>query len=299
MARLFLLAALCLPLWAAAPAKRPAAAPAKRPAPVAEEDSDDADAQTAGGIVKFGQPVRVAEGEQVDGPVVAVGGSVQADGAVNGPVVAIAGSVRLGPRSEVNGPAVALGGEVVRATGSRVGGPIVETPGSAIFGRFAAVAAALAAASVSLYLVIKLSATVGWIVLALALAALFPAHLERTRRTLDQTPGRCAFAGVLLWPGVAAVAFALVVSLVGVLLLPLLLGPAVAAYLWGFAAMAQWLGWKIAKDHWDSPLATMAVGMILLEGLQWLPMVRPFVFLAAALWGAGAAVASVFGTRDA
>jgi len=76
--------------------------------------------------VRIGGNVTVAEDERVDGPVVAVFGSVTVNGMVTDNVVAVAGNVHLGPRAEVRGDVTSVGGGLTRDEGSVVTGQINE-----------------------------------------------------------------------------------------------------------------------------------------------------------------------------
>ncbi len=77
-------------------------------------------------IVKFGKDIHVAEGEVVEGDVVAIGGDIRIDGKVTGDVVATAGDITLGPTAEVLGDVVATFGEVTAEAGAKTEGEIIE-----------------------------------------------------------------------------------------------------------------------------------------------------------------------------
>jgi hypothetical protein len=70
--------------------------------------------------------VTVDEDERVDGPVVAVFGSVIVNGMVTDNVVAVGGNVHLGPTAEVRGDVTSVGGGLTRDEGSVVTGQINE-----------------------------------------------------------------------------------------------------------------------------------------------------------------------------
>ncbi len=250
-----------------------------------------------GGIVKFGEDIRVAAGEEIAGPVVAIGGSIRVDGTIDGPAVAIGGGVELGPNAVVHGPAVSLGGKTRRSEGSRIGGPIVDLPGAGVLGRFAAIFAYIGAASAAIYFIAKASAGVGWIVLAVVLVALFPKPLRQTKDHLDRRFPESALAGLIAWPGLFIISLTLLVSIIGAPLVPLLLTIAAAAYVWGFAAIAYLLGERLSMGRWKSPFASIIVGMLILKLLQWVPIVQWIVFSAVAIVGVGASILSRFGLK--
>lgn len=76
--------------------------------------------------VRIGGDVSVDSDEQVNGPVVAVLGSVTVNGRVREDVVAVGGDIRLGPQAEVDGTVTAVGGRVDRDPGARVNGEVNE-----------------------------------------------------------------------------------------------------------------------------------------------------------------------------
>ncbi len=76
------------------------------------------------GRVRIGGDIRIEEDEQVNGPVVAVLGSVYVNGRVSDAVVAVGGGVTLGPRAEIHGDVTSVGGAVSRDPGAAVSGQI-------------------------------------------------------------------------------------------------------------------------------------------------------------------------------
>ncbi|MFH2204491.1 MAG: hypothetical protein ABIJ96_15355 [Elusimicrobiota bacterium] len=256
------------------------------------------DKLATGGIVKFGENIRITEGEEIAGPVVAIGGSIRSDGHIDGPAVSVGGSVELGPSAVVEGPVVSLGGRTHRAEGSRIEGPIVDLPGTGVLGRFAAAAAYIGAASAAIYIVAKASTGIGWIVLSLVLVALFPKSLRQTKDHLSRKFTESALVGLIAWPALLVISLTLLVSIIGMPLVPLLLTIAAAAYVWGFAAIAYLLGERLSMGRWKSPFASMAVGMLILKLLQWVPIVQWIVFSAVAIVGVGASILSRFGLKN-
>ncbi|HEY3381560.1 MAG TPA: polymer-forming cytoskeletal protein [Vicinamibacterales bacterium] len=76
--------------------------------------------------VRLGGHIHVAEDEQVNGPVVVVGGSIDVNGRVREDVVAVGGNVHLGPRADVHGDVTVIGGTFERESGAVVGGRVNE-----------------------------------------------------------------------------------------------------------------------------------------------------------------------------
>lgn len=76
--------------------------------------------------VRLGGSVTIAEDEEVIGPVVAIGGSVDVKGQVRDAVVSVGGNVRLGPSSVVRGDVTVVGGRITRDPGAVVEGEMNE-----------------------------------------------------------------------------------------------------------------------------------------------------------------------------
>jgi hypothetical protein len=99
--------------------------PAPRELPPSRTRRTRAD-RRSGDQVRIGRDVAVAEGEVIDGDVVAVGGAVRVDGEVRGDVVAVGGSATLGPRARVDGDVTVVGGRLNRDPGAEVSGKAQE-----------------------------------------------------------------------------------------------------------------------------------------------------------------------------
>jgi hypothetical protein len=69
---------------------------------------------TSEGVFRMGRDIEVEEDEEIDGDVVALGGSIEIKGIVNGSAVAIGGDVDIFPSGVVEEDAVSIGGQVVK-----------------------------------------------------------------------------------------------------------------------------------------------------------------------------------------
>lgn len=82
--------------------------------------------RNSGDRVRIGGAVSVAEGEIIDGSVVAIGGGARIDGEVRGDVVAVGGGITLGPNANVTENVVVVGGGLTRDPAAQVGGQVQE-----------------------------------------------------------------------------------------------------------------------------------------------------------------------------
>jgi hypothetical protein len=108
----------------------PAAAP-PRPSPVPEAAEplvppapERAFTREVDARVRVFGDITIDKDEEVNGAVVAVGGSVRVDGRVRDNVVAVGGNVYLGPHAEVLGDVTAVGGTIERDPGATVSGHV-------------------------------------------------------------------------------------------------------------------------------------------------------------------------------
>lgn len=267
--------------------------------PLCAAQSSKSSAKQVGGIFRMGQDVEVASGDSVNGPVIAINGSISISGSVNGPAIAIGGSVDLKPGAYVNGPAIAVGGRATAAAGAEAKGPLLELPRTlAPWRTLGFVLGPMVGLLGSLWLAYKVMSAVGWIALAVLAWLLFPKALENSRASLANRPGLAALAGVLYWPCLAVVALTLLVSILGIPILPLLALGSVCAWLWGFTTLAHFLGHRLSKGLWTNPMLSVLAGAVLIRILYFVPVVKGLACLAVGVFGIGAALISRFGTRS-
>ncbi len=237
------------------------------------------------GRVRIGGDIRVEEDEQVDGPVVAVLGSVYVNGRVSDAVVAVGGGVTLGPRAEIRGDVTSVGGGVSRDPGAAVSGqinsvqfqvphvsvrPIDWWPFSvpAVWDRqpwhgFRLMGTALRIALFAL--------------LAVLVTLLLPGSVGRIRDSVRYEPWKCALAGLfaqlLFVPLLVIGTIVLVISIVGIPLLVLVPFAVLAfflALLLGFAGAASAFAGAVADRStrtMPGTLGTLIVGLALVWGL--------------------------------
>ena len=233
----------------------------------------------------------------MDGPVIAVGGSVSLNGPVQGPVIALGGFAKLGPRAVVDGPVIAFGGGTQIDPAAKVDGPVLDLPGARGLARFLAPLATLVASLAALAVFGKLLAGIGWLVVGIVLWTLFPEALRNTRDALERQLPACVVWGLFAAPCLAAISVAFAASLVGLPLVPLIGMLGAAGYVWGTVALGYWIGGRVGEGKWDSAVVSIVVGLLALKLLAFVPLVRWVVRLATLILALGAAFASRFGFR--
>jgi hypothetical protein len=274
----------------------------------------------------------IVEGE-VKGKVAVVNGSAQIDGTVRGDVVVVSGDIVLGPNSTVGHDVASFGGKVVRDPSAKVGGRITA-PALSLQGlndQVQVVTSPQAPASPSDSL--AASAGTGWpdrlvsffvtggislifLVVGLVIASVVPSRVAVAGATLEAEPVPSIIVGLiisfLLLPVVLILAVVLMISLVGIVLLPVLAVGVVVALLFGLVTLSSWLGRRVYEaTHHGAPQNVMPVplqvlmGMAVVLGGTFLPTLltpRPLVVVMLGLLyfvmctGLGAAILSRFGT---
>jgi len=243
-------------------------------------------------IVKFAGEAVVPEGTTA-GDVVAIGGRVTVDGTVEGDAVAIGGGVSLGPNAVINGDAVSIGGMVLKSQGAAIKGKVTEVG----FPKLAAAGLLPLGLLLGFLGVFKLIVFTGFIALALLIAGLFPAQIGKISYDVETDVLKAALIGLAGLIMIVPVGALLLVSIVGILLIPVeLLFVAFALFI-GNVAMAQLIGKKIVhalKKPSQPIVLETAYGLLLLWLAGWVPILGGAVHLAVLVIGFGGFLAAVY-----
>lgn len=235
---------------------------------------------------------------------VAVLGNVFVDGTVGGEVVAVLGDVTLGPKAVVQGDVIVVGGRIISDAAAVVKGDRQEVSflgdGDQLvglkvwfkeclmwgrplaFGRNLGWAWLVAGAVFSLYVL---------------LALLFPRAFEKCAETLEQRPGSSLLAVVLTVLITPVLIVLLVITGVGLLLIPFVAAGLFFAGIFGKAVMHAWLGRRITRYFGPGPMSHVAVatliGSVLVLLLYTVPFLGFFVFKVLDVIGLGVVVYTI------
>jgi uncharacterized RDD family membrane protein YckC len=233
-----------------------------------------------------------------NGGAVAVLGNVNINGTVNGDVVAVFGNVRLGPQAVIHGQVTEILGNLERnATAVVQGGTNVIVGSSHIqvlpawvqhsllLGRLLAPTLALAWA--------------WWLALAtlafyLLIAAVFRDGVQRCVQTLERHPGPSILATLIVVLLVPVVLLALVITVVGIAVIPLFFIALLCAGIFGRVVALAWLGGRclrIANAGMASrPVLDVLAGGILVLALYMVPVLGFFIYMLLGVFGFGAVI---------
>jgi len=227
----------------------------------------------------------------IGGDLKATGGSVEINANVDGNTTVTAQRVRIGPGAQITGKFTYRSpGEAVIEQGAKIAGTVERLPYRGPMG-LSDSAAAGAVGGVW---------TLGLIVTGAVLVFLFPAGTARLTANLQETPGRAAWVGFAL---LAAVPLAALLCLLLVIAIPLgvALGALYAiALVAGYITGALWLAER-ALERFSADRAqqtgwragSLAVALIALAAIGWIPILGWLVFLATLILGLGAVALQV------
>ena len=177
--------------------------------------------------------VSILGNTRVTGPVgeaaVAVLGNTYVDSHVGENVVAVFGNVELGPHADVGGDVVAVGGELIRDPAAIVHGDVQDV---AVFGKMGGFEWLHSWVHHCLLLgrPLAFAPGIGWawtlalgfLALYLLIALVFPKSVIDCVRTMEARPGRTVLASIFTFILKPIVFLVLVVTAIGIILVPFL-----------------------------------------------------------------------------
>jgi len=231
---------------------------------------------------------------------VAVLGNTYVDGQVKGAVVAVLGNVELGPHADVGGDVVAVGGSLLRDPAAIVHGGVQNVAlfgvggglkwlhswvqHCLLYGRPLALAPGLEWAWVL---------ALSFLSLYLFIALLFPRGVEQCVHTMEEQPGRCVVAGILTLLLKPILLVLILVTVIGVVLLPFLWLALFIAGLFGNAVVLAWIGRRVLPAQAGEPartvLTVLAGGVVVLL-LYLVPIIGFIVYKGVSILGLGIVV---------
>lgn len=258
-----------------------------------------ADGEVAGDVVSVIGETRV--NGPVGGDAVAVLGDNTINSHVRGDVVAVLGDLTLGPKAELDGEVVCVGGELKRDPGAIVHRSVQTVAVGKFFGGVGWLKAWVEQCLFHLRpLAFGRNLCWAWIIagsflaLYVAIALLFRSGLDQCTRTLETRPGYTVLAALLTVLLSPVAIILLVLTVVGVFLVPFLAAGLFCATLFGKAVLLAWLGRRITRFFGDGPLAHPAfavlVGGVIVLGLYTVPVLGFLTFKLLGWLGLGVAV---------
>ena len=286
---------------------------------------EDGDTRSSKDIVKIGEPVTLKAGETaravvvilgngtidgvVDGDAVVVSGNATVNGTVKGNLVVVMGSAKLGPKAHVVRDAVVVGGTLTADSGATIDGQTRTVPLGNAFSDLTWLKDWL---TKGLRLGRPFPPQVEWtrwvaaafLLSYLVLTVLFPRPVQSCVSAIETTPVRSFFTGILVLVLAGPLFFLMIVSVVGLLVVPILAGVLIASLFLGKAAVCQHtgrqLGRQLGSSGFQKPLPALLAGALSFALLYMIPLLGFVVWGLASVLAVGAVFAATFGkfTRE-
>jgi hypothetical protein len=140
----------------------------------------------------------------------------------------------------------------------------------------------------------KLAEKIAWDVVVVLAFLLFPLRVRVALDRVEKHPGLSAAAGAVALVAAVPIAILLIVSIIGIPLVPLEIAAFLAALWIGFASVALLVGrrlYELLRPHTTpSPLGALILGLVVVTAAQMLPVIGWAVTALVFLVGLGAAL---------
>lgn len=274
-----------------------------------------------GDVTVVGENFELKEGK-TSREVVVVGGNATIAGKVRGDVAVVLGSLTLAPTAVIEGQQVVVVGgtlhaasnTVVRGDVTVVGGQIEAEPGFKADGEQHVIGwpdltpewlkdwvnkGLLRGA------LLPSSTLASWIFVAVALlfnillSLLFPRPLQACTDAVREKPVQSFLLGLLLLAAFGPLCLLLVISCIGIPVVPFVVFVALMAMVFGFIAVYRCVGQRLGqfgdKSRLEQPLLALGVGTLVLNLAYMLPVAGFIVWGLVMMLGFGAAWLALFG----
>lgn len=211
----------------------------------------------------------------------------------------ILGCANLGPEAEINGELIVIGGRIQRYPDSKSRGQEVVIPflpegmtdAFEDIPRFVS-DCILLARPISPNVKITLYIAGIFMVFYLLLAILFPRQLERSRKAIEERPFNAFLAGILVLACFIPFTIILLITVVGILLLPVADIALIAIAIFGKAVAFFFVGRQIARairtSFLEHPIFSILIGGCVVFALYMIPFFGLFLWMIMSILGLGA-----------
>jgi uncharacterized RDD family membrane protein YckC len=229
----------------------------------------------------------------VEGESVTVSGDAEINGRVSGDVSVVLGNLKLGPEADIGGQVVVVAGSLNRHPDAKIGDQVVVVDTATIPG----LKGAADWVTKGLLLGRPLPFGVGWVwmvagfflLINLVLLLLFPRPIEACVVTVEQRPIGSFLTGILVKLLLVPAFLLLIVTGIGIIVVPFLIIALIVAFLFGKIAIYRYVGQQLGRQTHLHFLCVPAISLIVGTGLCYLLYAVPF--LGFIMWG----LVSIFG----
>lgn len=228
---------------------------------------------------------------------VVIFGNLSVSGTVEEDTVVIFGNLDITGTGRLLGDTVVIFGNINRAPGAEVANKVVSISPCKTASLGACVLPILGICALSAF---GLAIFFSFIALALLVAVLFTERVGRASFYIQGHPWKALYYGGVASLLVAPITLLLIVSILGIPLVPLFIILVSAAMLFGYVVVCQWLGvkfFKALKKTGQPMLLEVIIGFAILWAISIIPILGWLVKLTIWSMGLGAVVATKFGNK--
>jgi hypothetical protein len=254
--------------------------------------------------------ITVNADEVIMGDTIAILGDIRVDGKVTGDVVAVLGDVRV--NGEVMGDVTAVGGRIIRGETSKVYGKITEVKISGIKDIVDAITRqginwgpGITRYNWSFsrnwgYSWFKFARFLGLLAVGILVIILFPNSTRTAAGVIEKEIGRKMLIGLLIFLLTPVALLLLLITLIGIPLIPILLLLLYAAGFFGYLCISIYLGRKLNEQLKIKPeiLLEFALGALLLWLIQLVPFIGGLTSVVVLIMSLGITAETRFGTKS-
>lgn len=249
--------------------------------------------------VSIGSDVSIMAGEEAEDLVV-IGGNASVAGHVKGDIVVIAGGIDLKDGAQVDGDIVNIGGNFSKTDNAVTGGDVVKLLSGGVFKYGFSFLASLIGLGITAILMVLYKGLFFLTVLIIGLLALYIAN-EKTHQTIGdyflKKPIKSFLFGLLVMAAVVVINSVLIVTIIGILIVPIVLTIIFLLGCWGSAILLTMLGEKLLHKSGAGKYAEFIVGLLILFLLTFIPFAGALIFTILNIVALGAVVATKMGNK--
>ena len=249
-------------------------------------------------IVRIGANVDISPTDVVS-DVVVIDGDVRISGKVDNTVVVIGGSLKLNSGAYIGQQIVLIGASLDKDPSAKVGGKITEIDMPSFIPLGLSLKSFFSGGWVIAWAAISAMVLLGFLGLAILIAALIPEHIGSVVNALEKSFASMFLWGIL-WAFLAGLTIVLLaITIIGIILIPLAVIIITLAWIIGYIASAVFIGRNVmVYFKKKAPAFVDAVlGIILLFLAGLIPLVGPLIIKPIFLFaGFGAVLTTRFGT---
>ena len=257
--------------------------------------------------VSFGGNVVVESGGTLKGDAVAIGGDViiRNNAVIREDAVTIGGRVLINHGGEVRGESVEILDKLQNELGCLAGNTFAgfghsfehwfeKIPRIFFLGPFTGIFGVFGFLVMSAFLIFKLAVKLG---IAALMTSIFPRHVHIMADCARLEFGKALIIGMA---GILAIPFIflfLLVSIIGIPILPFFLGMLFISYLFGSVGVALCVGRILPIADGRSDMRNALLGVLVLGLIRFFPLLGIFVGMAATVLSFGVVILTRFGTQ--